>query len=125
MFFANAVIAASLLTLHHSFKEKSEYLIIPDSSPVPKDCATPIMIYKGDPLSPTCIFELYAEGELLYKPIDIMQAFSLTLSCYCLFNICYNKDCNSVMTFLQEHTLKLQDKVLIPAGVHSFMNKIM
>lgn len=120
----DAVIAATLLPLSDCFKdEKAAYVIIEDSQPVPKDCATPIIIYKGDPLQTSCRFDLHAEGELLCHPLDIMQAYSLCVSSYFTFNISYNKQCKSQMTFLQKHVLKLQDKVTVLCGVRALMNK--
>ena len=105
--------------------EKSTYVILEDSEPVPKDCATPIIIYKGDPLLKSATFELHAEGELLCIPIDIIEAFTLLLSSYFLFNISYHKRCNGLLTFLQKYVLKLDDKLPLTAGVRAMFNKML
>ena len=71
-----------------------------------------------------CSFEMYGEGELLIHPIEIMQAFSLLLAAYYIFNVDYSKRCKYTLTFLQKHVMKINDEEPITAGLRTVINRL-
>ena len=115
-----------MIKLSDYFKgEDRLYFLVDDKTEqIPKDCATPVVVFRGDPLDSECSFELYCEGELLCHPIDIMQAFSLLLAAYYIFNVDYSKRCKYTLTFLQNHVMKINDAEPITAGLRTVINRL-
>ena len=93
------------------------------TSRVPEDCATPIVVYSGD-IYTTSKLEVFAEGNLIASPLDIMEAFEVLFCAHYVFNKEYNRKARDTLTFLQRGLFSILDKSKVSAIVRSLLNDI-
>ena len=69
-------------------------------------------------------YDIFLHGINVYQTEDFVSALQITLACYLIFNVRYQKELVALYTFLQKQMLGLHGTIATPSKVLTLMGRL-